>query len=105
MHWPDPVKRAFASDLEVVRNGGIPSRHAQRLKGFNIKLWELKHRSGARVVYTVEYVSIDGCIHIIDAFDKDARENRKMRTSDKRRLEARVAELQRRLSALSKRAH
>lgn len=98
--WPDAVKRGFATRLRVVQNGGQPSSNAKPLKGFALSLWELWHRDGQRIVYTIEYVGLKNCIYILDAFEKDSRSGRKMRTSDRTRIEGRVRVLKAEMETL-----
>jgi phage-related protein len=91
--WPNAVKRGFATRLRVVQNGGQPASNAKPLKGFAIPLWELWHRDGQRVIYTLEYVTLKNCVFVVDAFEKDSRKGPKMRTSDKTRIEGRARAL------------
>lgn len=98
--WPNAVNRGFATRLRVVQNGGQPTSHAKPLKGFAISLWELWHRDGQRVVYTVEYASLTNHIDVLDAFKKNSSEGKKMRTSDTVRITARVTALVRRMAEL-----
>jgi phage-related protein len=92
--WPTAIQRGFATKLRVVQLGGQPAANAKPLRGFNIPLWEIYHRDGQRVIYTTEYCSLTNLVHVIDAFEKDSRKGRKMRTSDKHRITGRVQRLQ-----------
>jgi len=98
--WPDAVRRGFASRLRVVQLGGYPPSRDKPLKGFAIPLREMWHRDGQRVVYTTEYAALTNRVHVLDAFEKDSRENSTMRTSDKKRIEARVRVLKAEIDAL-----
>jgi hypothetical protein len=91
--WPGAVNRGFATRLRVIQNGGFPPSCDKPLKGFPIPLREMWHRAGQRVIYTVEYTRLMNRVHIIDAFEKDSREGRAMRTSDKARITARARAL------------
>jgi phage-related protein len=98
--WPKAVRKSFGARLRTVQNGSQPTTGAKPLGGFAISLWELKHRGGQRVVYTVAYTQISNCVHVLDAFGKDAREGSEMRKSDKKRIEGRVAQLKARMERL-----
>jgi phage-related protein len=63
--WPPAVRRGFAKRLRVVQLGGQPQSHAKPLSGFDIPIWELWHRDGQRVVYTVHYAAISGRVDIL----------------------------------------
>lgn len=101
--WPLAVQRRFASQLRIVQHGAQPASHAKPLTGFAIPLWELWHRDGQRVVYTVHYASSTGRIDVLDAFEKDSRHGRKMRTNDRERIIGRVARLKREMDELEAR--
>ncbi len=73
------------------------------LAGFDVPIRELWHRSGQRVVYCVHYAAVSGRIDVIDAFEKDSREGKTMRKSDKERIERRVAALKREMEELEER--
>ena len=99
--WPTAVQRGFASRLRVVQLGGFPPSRDKPLKGFAISLREMWHRDGQRVVYTTEYAGLTNRVHVLDAFEKDSRENSTMRISDKKRIEARVKVLKAEMDALN----
>lgn len=100
--WPASVVRKFAQALSQIQGGETPPpKLVRHLKGFNISLSELKHRSGQRVVYTVAFANETDCIHIIDAFMKDSKDGDTMRRRDKERIESRVAQLQLRVARVS----
>ncbi len=101
--WLDPIKRGFATRLRVVQLGGQPASRAKPLAGFAIPLWELWHRDGQRVIYTVEYADLTNCVNVLDAFEKDAGKGKKMRISDAARIKARVAALKLRMDDLKTR--
>lgn len=98
--WPEAVARGFATRLRVVQNGEFPSSCDKPLKGFDIALREMWHRDGQRIVYTTAYASTTNRIYIIDAFEKDSRDGRKMRTSDKTRIEGRIRTLKSQMDQL-----
>jgi len=100
--WPSAVKKGFARRLREVQLGDQPSSNAKPLSGFGIPLWELWHRRGQRVIYSTHYASLTGQIEVLDAFEKDSRHGRVMRTSDKDRIEARVAALKGEMEDLTK---
>jgi phage-related protein len=98
--WPKAVRRRFGEQLREVQLGSQPKSGAKPLSGFKISLWELKRRSGQRVVYTVKYVAETNCIYVLDAFEKDSGEGSEMRVADKKRIEGRVADLKKRMGKL-----
>lgn len=100
--WPLAVKKAIGASLRVLQHGEKPDSHCKTLQDFPIPLLELWHRSGQRVICTTEYANLTGRIHVLDAFEKDSREGKKMRQSDKDRIERRAKELKQRMEALKK---
>lgn len=92
-HWPKAVRKGFGRKLRVVQLGEQPQSNAKPLKGFAFSLWELWHRDGQRVIYTTVYVTLTGRIHVLDAFEKDSADGKKMRKTDKMRIEGRVTRL------------
>jgi hypothetical protein len=100
--WPDSVKKAIGGNLRVLQHGEMPASHCKTLQGFPIPLLELWHRSGQRVICTTEFASLTNRIHVLDAFMKDSRERRRMRQSDKARIERRARDLKQRMEALKK---
>jgi phage-related protein len=98
--WPEELREYFGTRLRTIQRGGHPASGAKPLSDFDIKLGELKHRDGTRVVYTTEYATLTNCIHVLDAFLKDSREGSKMRSSDRTRIEARVKALKERMKPL-----
>lgn len=98
--WPSAVQSGFASRLRIVQLGGFPTSRDKPLKGFSISLREMWHRSGQRIIYTVEYAALTNRVHVLDAFEKDAREGSTMRTSDKKRIETRVKRLKAEMDSL-----
>ena len=101
--WPEAVQRGFATRLRVVQQGSQPQSRAKPLSGFDITVWELWHRDGQRVIYTIQFVSVSGRIDVLDAFEKDSSDGRKMRKSDKERIKKRVAAHKQEMEALAKR--
>ena len=101
--WPEAVRRGFATRLRVVQQGGQPHSRAKPLSDFDIPVWEMWHRDGQRVIYSVHYVSVSGRVEVLDAFEKDSREGKKMRKSDRKRISARIAALKRDMDELEKR--
>ena len=64
--WSDDLKKYVGSRLRTVQQGDHPKTGVKPLTGFKgISLFEIKHRSGARVVYTTDYVSLADCVHEI----------------------------------------
>jgi hypothetical protein len=61
------------------------------------------HRSGPRLIYTVDYAELTNRIYVLDAFEKDSRSGRKMRSDDKARIEKRIATLKREMDDLKAR--
>jgi len=98
--WPAAVRRGFATRLRVIQQGGQPHSHAKPLTGFAISLWELWHRDGQRVVYTVEYSLLTGTVYVLDAFAKDSRDGKTMRKSDKARIERRAADYKKKVDRM-----
>lgn len=101
--WPNAVRRGFATRLRVVQQGGQPSSHAKPLSGFDIPVWEMWHRDGQRVIYATHFASVSGKIEVLDAFEKDSRDGKKMRKSDRERIKGRIAALKREMEELEKR--
>jgi phage-related protein len=99
--WPQAVQRGFAKNLRIAQLGGTPQSHAKPLSGFKISVWELWHRDGQRVIYTTDLAELTNCVHILDAFSKDSRKGKKMRTSDKSRIEGRVKAVRAEIDRLS----
>ena len=99
-HWPAAVQRGFASRLRTVQLGEFPQSRDKPLKGFAIPLREMWHRDGQRVVYTVEYATLNNRVYVIDAFEKDSGDGKEMRTSDKSRIEARAKAYKAEMEAL-----
>lgn len=97
--WPAAVRQRFANGLRMVQLGGMPS-HAKPLSGFDISLCELRHRDGQRVIYTTELGRLRNCIYVLDAFNKDSRKGKTMRTSDRTRIRARVARVKAEIARL-----
>jgi phage-related protein len=91
--WDEGLRTYFGSRLRTAQQGRLAETGVKPLQDFGIALFEIKHRCGARVVYTTEYATLAGCIYVLDAFMKDSREGKKMRTSDKTRIEARVSRI------------
>lgn len=102
--WPVSVRKAFGSRLRTVQRGEQPDSGAKPLKDFKITVWELWARSGQRVIYTTAYAQIDDCIYVLDAFEKDSREGKKMRKSDRKRIEGRVKQLTERMEKIAEEA-
>ena len=102
--WPATVRKAIGKNLRVLQHGERPSSHCKTLQGFSIALLELWHRSGQRVICTTVYTELTGCIHVLDAFEKDAREGRTMRKADKERITKRAKDLKRRMDELQRAA-
>jgi len=100
--WPVSVKKMIGANLRVLQHGERPSSHCKTLNDFPLPLLELWHRSGQRVICTTEYAELTGHIHVIDAFEKDSREGRKMRTTDKKRIMDRANALKRRMEDLNR---
>jgi hypothetical protein len=98
--WPKAVKRGIGGNLRVLQHGEKPASHCKTLAGFPIRLLELWHRDGQRVICTTEYASLTNHIHVLDAFMKDSAERRKMRQSDSDRIERRARALKKRMEAL-----
>lgn len=98
--WPRAVSMGFATRLRVVQQGGFPPSRDKPLRGFDVSLREMWHRDGQRIVYTVDYCALTNRVYVLDAFDKDSRAGRKMRTSDKERIKARVKMLKREMDQL-----
>lgn len=101
--WPEAVRRGFAKRLRAVQFGEQPHSQAKPLSGFDIPIWEMWHRDGQRVIYSVHYAAVTGRIDVLDAFEKDSRAGKKMRTSDKTRIKGRIASLKREMEELDKR--
>ncbi len=99
-NWPADLREYFGTRLRTIQQGGRPASGVKALKDFDIKLAEIKHRGGARIVYTTEYADLTGCIHVLDAFQKDSAEGPKMRTADKARIVSRVKSLKERMKPL-----
>jgi phage-related protein len=91
--WPKSVKKTLGSRLRVVQKGKQPESGAKPLSDFKLAVWELWVRSGQRVIYTTAYAQVNDCVYVLDAFEKDSREGRKMRKSDRKRIEGRVTRL------------
>jgi len=102
--WPDAVKKAIGGDLRRVQRGEEPL-HGKPLKGFAVKAYEVKHRGGARVVYSVAFVEISGRVFIVDAFMKDSRDGNEMRIDDKKRIEDRLKKYRSKYVNQNKRLH
>ena len=100
--WPDPVKKAIGANLRVLQHGEMPASHCKTLQKFPIPLLELWHPSGPRVICTAEYAGLTGHLHVLDAFEKDSKDGKKMRPSDRDRIERRAKELKKRMDALKK---
>jgi len=100
--WPPAVRKAIGASLRVLQHGEKPDSHCEALRDFPIPLLELWHRSGQRVICTTEYANLTGRIHVLDAFEKDSGAGKKMRQSDKNRIERRAKELKLRMDALKK---
>ena len=92
-NWPAAVQRGFAKNLRIAQLGGTPQSHAKPLSGFKISLWELWHRDGQRVIYTTDLAELRNCVYVVDAFNKDSVKGKKMRTSDKSRIDGRAKAL------------
>ena len=99
--WPKSVRRTFGSRLRVVQKGKQPESGAKPLSDFKISVWELWVRSGQRVIYTTAYAHINDRVYVLDAFEKDSREGRKMRKSDRARIEGRVTRLKEQMDRLA----
>jgi phage-related protein len=98
--WSDYLRTYVGSRLRTAQQGRRAETGVKPLQDFGIALCEIKHRCGARVVYTTEYAELTGCIYVLDAFMKDSREGKKMRTSDKTRIKARVKQIKEQMKPL-----
>lgn len=104
--WPGNVRKKFAAALSQLQRGDqLQPKLRRALKGFDVKLEELKHRAGPRVVYTMAFADVSGCIHVLDAFMKDSGDGNEMRKSDRVRIESRIKHLKARLARTTTRHH
>lgn len=87
--WPKSVRSALGADIRRVQRGEEP-RNWKPLKGFAVVAAEVRHRGGARVVYSVAFAAESGKVFIADAFMKDAAEGSEMRPDVRRRIERRL---------------
>jgi len=87
--WPANVRKAVGDDIRRVQRGDEP-RNWKPLTGFAVAAGEVRHKSGARVVYSVAFVKESGKVFIADAFMKDSREKSEMRKDDRERIKARL---------------
>jgi phage-related protein len=87
--WPASVRKAIGADLRRVQRGEEP-RNWKPLTGFPVAAREVRHRGGARVVYSVAFAEVSGKVFIADAFMKDSAEGSEMRASVRRRIETRL---------------
>jgi phage-related protein len=100
--WPKAVREAIGADIRRVQRGQEP-KHWRPLTGFPVAAGEVKHKaSGARVVYSVAYVSLSGKVFIADAFLKDAAEGSEMRPPVRRRIEARLRQYRQKYDAIKR---
>ncbi len=102
--WPSELRTYFGSRLRTAQQGRMAESGVKPLQDFGIALFEIKHRSGARVVYTTEYATLAGCIYVLDAFMKDSRDGSKMRTVDKTRIKERVKQIKHQMKPLEQEA-
>lgn len=100
--WPKAVKKAIGANLRVLQHGERPASHCKALRDFAVPLLELWHRSGQRVICTTAYSGESGRIHVLDAFVKDSGDGRKMRRTDKERIELRAKELKNRMDEVER---
>jgi len=101
--WDHDLRAYFGSRLRTAQQGRLPETGVKPLQDFGIALFEIKHSCGARVVYTTEYATLTRCIYVVDAFMKDSREGKKMRTSDRTRIRARVKRIKEQMKPLIER--
>lgn len=87
--WPKAVRLAIGSDIRRIQRGEEP-RNWKPLKSFPVVAGEVRHKGGARVVYSVAYAQISGKVFIADAFMKDSSDGSEMRSADRRRIETRL---------------
>jgi phage-related protein len=87
--WPDDVRKAVGADIRRAQRGQEP-KNWKPLAGFPVACAEVRHDSGARVVYSVTYVEQSGRVYIADAFMKDSADGSAMRKKDRKRIEGRL---------------
>lgn len=88
--WPQDVRLAIGTDIRRVQQGKEPLNF-KPLSGFAVAAAEVRHRSGARVVYSVAYANVSGKVFIADAFMKDSANGSAMRASDRKRIDQRLS--------------
>jgi phage-related protein len=101
--WPAEVRSAIGADLRRVQRGEEP-KNWKPLKGFDVAAREVRHKDGARVVYSVAYSSVSGKVFIADAFMKDSADGSEMRAGDRRRIESRLKQYRAKYSEQKKKA-
>lgn len=87
--WPADVRSAIGADLRRVQRGEQP-RNWKKLTGFDVAAAEVRHKDGARVVYSVAFSRESGKVFIADAFMKDSADGSEMRPADRRRIDGRL---------------
>lgn len=87
--WPADVRSAIGADLRRVQRGEEP-RNWKNLSGFDVAAAEVRHKNGARVVYSVAFSRDSGKVFIADAFMKDSADGSEMRAADRRRIDSRL---------------
>jgi phage-related protein len=87
--WPKAVRSAIGADIRRIQQGKEP-RNWKPLQGFAVAAAEVRHKDGARVVYSVAFAQESGQIFIADAFMKDSSDGSEMRKSDRIRIEGRL---------------
>ena len=87
--WPKDVQVAIGTDLRRVQRREEP-RNWKPLKDFPVAAAEVRHKSGARIVYSVAFADVSDKVFVVDAFMKDSAEGSEMRAADRRRIEKRL---------------
>lgn len=88
--WPQDVRLVIGADLRRVQQGKEPLNF-KPLSGFAVAAAEVRHRGGARVVYSVAYANVSGKVFIADAFMKDSANRSAMRAADRKRIDQRLS--------------